>query len=91
MDGRSVATSQLVRPDEAEDRRHTQDGIYLAVELLKSQHDVDDSAAFIMLVDASALRHLSIRETASCLADEALVSPRARQTATRIVRQRRVE
>jgi hypothetical protein len=92
MDDRSGAAGLAVlRQRGVDDRREIQDSIYLAVELLKSQHEIDETAAFIMLVDASSERRLSIRDTAGCLTEEAVLTPRARQRAIRIVRQSRGE
>jgi AmiR/NasT family two-component response regulator len=88
MDDRSSSPSTLAVTDRVE-RRANQDTIYLAVELLKSQHSATEARAFTMLVQASTDRQMSIGDIAELLADEAVVPTGTRQRAARIVRQRR--
>jgi hypothetical protein len=87
------SSSTISRPvlDGVDDRRAAQDKIYLAVELLKSQHSATEAEAFVMLVQASTDRQMSISDMAGLLADEAVVPLRTRQRAAQIVRQRRRE
>ena len=56
-----------VRSGDPRGRTEAQHDIHRAVRLLQEQHDVSESAAFLMLVRASAESDCSVRETSSRL------------------------
>ncbi len=91
MGDRSSSTISRAVSHGVDSRRAAQDKIYLAVELLKSQHGASEAEAFVMLVQASTERQMSVSEIAGLLADESAVPLQTRRRAARIVRQRRRE
>jgi len=65
------STTRPVERGRADDRADAQEAIHQAIEVLRAKHQVRETSAFTILIQASVDAHMNVRDTASRIVADA--------------------